>query len=146
MSRAKALLLALAGLLLPVGLALGVYLTSAGSLAAVPTVIEPLDTIARSATTTEPTETTTEQGTTTTETTGGDDDRNDDLPGKCEDPDHRLDPDCDPRTAQDDDSSGHGSGSGEDSSGSGSGGGGGGDSSGPGGGGGSSGPGSGDDD
>jgi uncharacterized membrane protein YgcG len=138
MSRARALLLALAGLLLPVGLALGVYLTSAGSLAAVPTVIEPPAHIARSATTTEATDTTTEQGTTTTETTGGGDDRDDDLPGKCEDPDHRLDPDCDPRTAQDDDSSGHGSGSGEDSSGSGSGG--------PGGGGGSSGPGSGDDD
>jgi hypothetical protein len=132
---AKALLLALAGLLLPVGLALGVYLSSAGSLAAVPTVIEPPIHLARGATTAE----TTGPETTPTETTGGDDDRrNEDLPGKCRDPEHQLDPDCDPRTAEDDDSSGSGSGSDDDSSGPGSGsdddssGHGGGDSSGPG--------------
>lgn len=126
MSRARALLLALAGLLLPVGLALGVYLTSAGSLAAVPTVIEPPAQVARSATT-ETAETPTQTDTTTTETTDGGDD---DLPGKCKDPDHALDPDCDPRSAQDDDSSGRGSGGsggGGDSSGKGSGGSGGGD-------------------
>jgi hypothetical protein len=117
----RALLLAVAGLLLPVGLALGVYLTSAGSLAAVPTVIEPPAQIARSAAPTETTGTTTGQDTMPTQTTG-DDDR-DDLPGKCKDPEHRLDPDCDPRTAEeDDDSSGPGSGSDDDSSGEGSGG------------------------
>jgi hypothetical protein len=113
----RALLLALAGLLLPVGLALGVYLTSAGSLAAVPTVIEAPAPIARSAAPTETTGTTTGQDTTPTQTT------DDDLPGKCKDPEHRLDPDCDPRTAEDDDdSSGPGSGSDDDSSGEGSGG------------------------
>jgi uncharacterized membrane protein YgcG len=136
MTRARALLLALAGLLLPVGLALGVYLTSAGSLAAVPQVIEPPDQIARSAATTETVGTTTTgPETTPTETTGGDDDdRGDDLPGKCKDPDHQLDPDCDPRTAEDDDDDSSGPGSGSD-----------GGSSGHGGGGDSSGPGSGDD-
>ena len=139
MSRARALLLAFVGLLLPAGLALGVYVSSAGSLAAVPTVIEPPAKIARAATTTE-TQPTTGSSTTPTTTRGGDDD----LPGKCKDPDHRLDPDCDPRSAADDDdgdSSGPGSGGddrGDDSSGPGSGGDDRGDDS--------SGPGSGDDD
>ena len=41
MSRARALILALVGLALPVGLALGVYVASAGSLAAVPSVVQP---------------------------------------------------------------------------------------------------------
>ena len=98
MSRARALLLALVGLALPVGLALGVYLASAGSLAAVPAVVEPPTNIARAATTTD-----SETGTTVPV--------DDDLPGKCRKPENRLDPDCDPRTAEeDDDSSGHGSG------------------------------------
>jgi hypothetical protein len=136
MSRARALLLAFVGLLLPVGLALGVYVASAGSLTAVPTVVQPPVKIARAATTTE-----TQQATESTPTTTRGDD---DLPGKCKDPEHQLDPDCDPRSAAeddgDDDSSGPGSGSDDD-----------GDSSGPGSGGDdrggdSSGPGSGDDD
>ena len=106
MTRARALLLALVGLALPVGLALGVYLASAGSLAAVPTVVEAPPKVARAATTERgPSQTTTDPT-----TTAGDDDRFDDLPGKCDDPDHRLDPDCDPRTAEDDDSRGHGAG------------------------------------
>ncbi|MGH7359041.1 MAG: hypothetical protein ACREJR_09520 [Candidatus Rokuibacteriota bacterium] len=119
MSRARALLLAVVGLLLPAGLALGVYVSSAGSLAAVPTVIDPPVKIAR-ATTTE-TQPTTES--TPTTTSGDDDGRDDDLSGKCKDPEHSLDPDCDPRSAadDDDDSSGHGSGSDDDSSGPGSG-------------------------
>ena len=116
MSRARALFLALVGLALPVGLALGVYVASAGSLAGVPSVIQPPLHIARGAT--KPTTSTT-SGATTTEANG------DDLPGKCRDPEHQLDPDCDPRSAEeDDDSSGHGSGGGDDdSSGHGSGGG-----------------------
>lgn len=129
------MLLALAGLAFPVGLALAVYVTSASSLAGVPTVVSAPDEIGRPAVT----QPVTGQSTTTSRTTTGDDDRDeppdDDLPGKCKDPDHRLDPDCDPRTA-DDDSSGKGSGgsgSDDDSSGPGSGGSGSdGDSSGPG--------------
>jgi hypothetical protein len=111
------------GLALPVGLALGVYLASAGSLTAVPAVVEPPTDIARAATTTD----------SETEPTVPVDD---DLPGKCRKPENQLDPDCDPRTAEeDDDSSGHGSGGDDD------------DSSGPGSGDGdSSGHGSGDDD
>jgi len=144
MSRARPLLLALAGLLLPIGLALGIYLTSAGSLAAVPTVIEPPAQIARGTSTS--TQETTSTEPTPTETSGGDDDRDEDVSGKCDEPEHKLDPECDPRTARDD-SSGPGSG---DSSGGGSGGSGsnsGSGSSGSGGGGGdSSGNGSGDDD
>jgi len=100
MSRGRALLLALVGLALPVGLALGVYLASAGSLAAVPTVVEPPTRIARAAATTD----------SETQTTVPVDD---DLPGKCRKPENRLDPDCDPRTAEDDDDS-SGPGSGED--------------------------------
>ncbi len=123
MSRARALILALVGLALPVGLALGVYVASAGSLTAVPSVVQPPLTLARAATrqTTSAT-----SGATTTEADG------DDLPGKCRDPEHQLDPDCDPRSAEedgdssghgsgDDDSSGHGSGGSDDSSGHGSG-------------------------
>ncbi|MGH3022093.1 MAG: hypothetical protein ACRDNI_00420 [Gaiellaceae bacterium] len=123
MNRARALLLAAFGLALPAGLALAVYLTSAGPLAAVPAVVSvPSQQIARPVATT-----TTERETTTAPTTTeerDDDDRDDpldDLPGKCDDPDHRLDPDCDPRLVEaEDDSSGPGSGS-DDSSGSGSG-------------------------
>jgi hypothetical protein len=123
------LLLALVGLAFPVGLALAVYVTSASSLAAVPTVVSAPEQIGLSAT-----EPATTASTPTSPTTTGDDDReeprNEDLPGKCTDPDHELDPDCDPRTA-DDDSSGRGSGS-DDSSGSGSNSGSGSDSSGKG--------------
>ena len=144
MSRARPLLLALAGLLLPIGLALGIYLTSAGSLAAVPTVIEPPAQVARGTSTA--TQETTSTESTPTETTAGDDE---DVSGKCDEPEHRLDPECDPRNASDD-SSGPGSGSDGDSSGEGSGGSGsdsGSGSSGSGGSGGdSSGHGSGDDD
>jgi hypothetical protein len=107
MSRARALLLALVGLALPVGLALGVYVASAGSLAAVPSVVlvQPPEKIARSA----PKSTT--SGATTTEA------EDEGLPGKCRDPKHQLDPDCDPRSAADDDgSSGQGSGGGDDDS------------------------------
>ena len=136
MSRARTLLLALVGLAFPVGLALAVYATSARSFASVPTVVSAPDQIGRSATPAEPT---TSAPSSTSPTTTDDDDqdepRDDDLPGKCKDPDHRLDPDCDPRTA-DDDSSGPGSGSddssGSGSSGSGSNSGSGSDSSGPG--------------
>lgn len=135
MSRARTLLLALVGLAFPVGLALAVYATSASSFASVPTVVSAPDQIGRSATPAEPT---TSAPSSTSPTTTDDDDqdepRDDDLPGKCRDPDHRLDPDCDPRTA--DDSSGPGSGSddssGSGSSGSGSNSGSGSDSSGPG--------------
>jgi uncharacterized membrane protein YgcG len=142
MSRARALLLAFVGLLLPVGLALGVYVASAGSLTAVPTVVQPPVKIARAATTTETQQAT--ESTPPTTTQGDDDRRDDDLPGKCKDPEHQLDPDCDPRSAAEDDGD-------HDSSGPGSGSGGDGDSSGPGSGGDgrggdSSGPGSGDDD
>jgi hypothetical protein len=116
MSRARVLLLALAGLALPVGLALGVYAASAGSLAAVPAVVQaPAKIASRQTTTAAPPASTT---TPTTTTTGGSDD---DLPGKCKDPEHALDPDCDPRSADDDDSSGKGSGGDDDSSGHGSG-------------------------
>jgi hypothetical protein len=119
MSRARALLLALAGLALPVGLALGVYVASAGSLEAGPTVIQPPAQIARSAATTGAAETQTRPE--TTSTTGK---RDDDLPGKCDEPEHRFDPDCDPRTAgEDDDREDDDSGSDDDSSGKGSGGG-----------------------
>lgn len=114
MSRARTLLLALAGLAFPVGLGLAVYVTSASSLAAVPTVISAPEQIARSATQTEPTTNPSTAPTTTDD--DRDEPRNEDLPGKCRDPDHALDPDCDPPTA-DDDSSGPGSGS-DDSSGS----------------------------
>ena len=104
MNRGRALILALAGLALPIGLALGVYVASAGSLATVPAVIQPPTPIARAATTTEREPTQSAPGQTTT---AGE---NDDLPGKCKDPKHRLDPDCDPRSAEDDDdSSGEGS-------------------------------------
>jgi hypothetical protein len=115
MSRARLVLLALVGLALPVGLALGVYVASEGSLAATPAVlVEPPTKIARAATSAE---TGAQAPAPTTSTTV------DDLPGKCRKPENRLDPDCDPRTAEeDDDSSGHGSGDGDDDS-SGSGGG-----------------------
>ena len=123
------MLLAFVGLAFPVGLALAVYATSASSLAGVPTVVSAPEQIGRGATQAEP-----PTSASTSATTTGDDDRDeprdDDLPGKCKDPDHRLDPDCDPHTA-DDDSSGKGSGS-DDSSGSGSNSGSGSDSSGPG--------------
>ncbi|HSE82188.1 MAG TPA: hypothetical protein VLA87_10960 [Gaiellaceae bacterium] len=109
MSRARALLLALLGLALPVGLALGVYLASAGSLAAVPAVVEAPTNIARAASTTV-SETQTTPPSTTSNVDG-------DLPGKCRKPENRLDPDCDPRSAEeDDDSSGHGSGGDDDDS------------------------------
>ena len=126
MSRARPLLLALAGLLFPIGLALGIYLTSAGSLAAVPTVIEPPAQVARGTSTA--TQETTSTESTPMETTAGNDDRDEDVSGKCDEPEHRLDPECDPRNASDD-SSGPGSGSNSGSGSSGSGGGGG-DSSG----------------
>jgi hypothetical protein len=116
MNRARALLVALVGLALPVGLALGVYAASAGSLNAVPAVIDAPQDVARApSTSTEPSQTGTQPPATTT---GGDDRGDDDLPGKCRKPENRLDPDCDPRTADrdDDDSSGHGSGGGEDDS------------------------------
>jgi hypothetical protein len=122
MSRARVVLLALAGLAFPVGLALGVYVASAGSLTAVPAVVEPPATIARSATTESQTTETAPSPTTTAGT--GDDAQDDDLPGKCRKPENNLDPDCDPRAAaeEDDDSSGPGSGGGSgDSSGPGSG-------------------------
>jgi uncharacterized membrane protein YgcG len=115
MSRARVLLLALAGLALPVALALGVYIASESSLAAVPTVVRAPAKIASPAATTQ-----TEPAQTQPTTTAGSDD---DLPGKCRKPENALDPDCDPRSA-DDDSSGPGSGGdGGDSSGPGSGGG-----------------------
>jgi uncharacterized membrane protein YgcG len=126
MSRARTLLLALVGLAFPVGLGLAVYVTSASSLAAVPTVISAPEQIGRSATQTEPTTSSSTAPTTTDD--DRDEPRNEDLPGKCKDPDHALDPDCDPPTA-DDDSSGPGSGS-DGSSGSGSNSGSGSDSSG----------------
>lgn len=119
MSRARPLLLALAGLLLPIGLALGIYLTSAGSLAAVPTVIDPPAQVARGTSTA--TQETSSTESTPTETTAGDDDRDAGVSDKCDEPEHRLDPECDPRNARDDSSGpGSGSNSGSGSSGSGS--------------------------
>ncbi len=89
----------------PSGSLSGSTSASAGSLAAVPAVVElPGDKVARAATTeTQPAETT--PGPTTT--VAGDD--RDDLPGKCRKPENSLDPDCDPRSEDDDDSSGPGS-------------------------------------
>ena len=127
MSRARALLLAFVGLAFPVGLALAVYVTSASSLAAVPTVVSAPEKIRRIAAANQRAKST---PTTTAGTVNTDDGRDDDRPGKCDDPDHELDPDCDPEAA-DDDSSGPGSGS-DDSSGSGSNSGSGSDSSGKG--------------
>lgn len=98
------------GLALPVGLALGVYVASAGSLAAVPAVVEASADVARAATS----EAVTTPGPTTTVT--GEDDAGDNLPGKCRKPENSLDPDCDPRSADEDDSSGPGSGGGDDDS------------------------------
>lgn len=97
------------GLALPVGLALGVYVASAGSLAAVPAVVEASADVARAATS----EAVTTPGPTTTVT--GEDDAGDNLPGKCRKRES-LDPDCDPRSADEDDSSGPGSGGGDDDS------------------------------
>ncbi len=128
MNRARAFLLAALGLALPAGLALAVYLTSAGPLAATPEVLAVSPQIGVPATTS----TSAQEPTTTSRR---EDRRDEDLPGKCKDPDHRLDPDCDPgrdddedddssgrgRSGSDDDSSGPGGG-GDDSSGSGSGG------------------------
>lgn len=123
MTRARAVLLALVGLALPAGLALGVYVASAGSLAAVPAVVEAPPKIARAAPTDD--QATGTAPPTTTATSGDDDRRNEDLPGKCRKPENQLDPDCDPRSVEEDDSSGHGSGGDDDreddSSGSGSG-------------------------
>ena len=108
MSRARVLLLALAGLAVPACLALGIYVASESSLAAVPTVVQAPATIASPPTTTgaEPGPAATQPTTTTGE--------DDDLPGKCRKPENALDPDCDPRSADedDDDSSGKGSGGG----------------------------------
>ena len=94
MSRARVLLLALAGLAVPACLALGIYVASESSLAAVPTVVQAPATIASPPTTTgaEPGPATTQP----TTTTAGEDD---DLPGKCRKPENALDPDCDPRSA-----------------------------------------------
>jgi hypothetical protein len=117
MNRARTFLLAALGLALPAGLALAVYLTSAGPLAATPEVLAVSPQIGVPATTS----TSAEEPTTTSRREDRQDDRrDDDLPGKCKDPDHRLDPDCDPGRDddEDDDSSGRGrSGSDDDSSG-----------------------------
>ncbi|HSK14964.1 MAG TPA: hypothetical protein VK915_02215 [Gaiellaceae bacterium] len=118
MSRARrALAVPALALALPAGLVLAVNFASAGELGAAPAVVTiPSQQIAVPVGTT--TERTTTGGTTARE---DDDDRDDDLPGKCKDPKHRLDPDCDP-SAADRDSSGKGSGGDDpDSSGRGSG-------------------------
>jgi hypothetical protein len=100
----RALVLALLGLALPAGLVLAVYAASAGELGAAPAVVTvPSQQIAV------PVAATTEE----TTTRGTDDELDDDLPGKCKDPERRLEPDCDP-DADDRDSSGPGSGEAED--------------------------------
>jgi hypothetical protein len=99
----RALVLALLGLALPAGLVLAVYAASAGELGAAPAVVTvPSQQIAV------PVATTTER----TATRPDDDELDDDLPGKCKDPERRLEPDCDP-DADDRDSSGPGSGEAE---------------------------------
>lgn len=135
MIRARTLLLVILGIAVPAALVVGVYLASAGPLANVPQVVAvPADKVAAPAAPTPPDTTTTE----------GDDAGKDDRPGKCDEKEHELEPECDPRGPSEpgsgsggsggsgsndhsggggsgtDDSSGHGSGS-DDSSGHGSG-------------------------
>jgi uncharacterized membrane protein YgcG len=128
MRRVTLLAAAALGLLFPLGLALAVYVASAASLddpAGLRVGTEPLGQVTVTLVQTERTGTTTEPTTT---------DRDDDVSGKCDEPEHRSDPDCvgaGTRT-EEDDGSGRGrgrggdsddsSGSGSDSSGKGSGG------------------------
>jgi uncharacterized membrane protein YgcG len=127
MRRVTLLAAAALGLLFPLGLALAVYVASAASLdepAGVRVGTEPLASATVTVVRTQTASTT--EGTTT--------ERDDDVSGKCDDPENRSDPDCVGATAtdEDDDDSGRGrgrggdsddsSGSGSDSSGKGSGG------------------------
>ncbi len=134
MRRTTFLIAAAIGLLLPLGLALAVYVASAASLdepAGVRVGSQPLGRV----TVTTDVRTATAPTTTEEVTTEHDDDRS----GKCDEPEHRSDPDCvggagattdeddsgrGRGRGDDDDDSGDssGSGSGSDSSGSGSGG------------------------
>lgn len=144
MRRATVLTIAVVGLLFPLGLAFAVYVASAGSLAE-PTGVAalPAEPIAQPTVSVQRPRGTTERVTTAATTVG-----ERDVSGKCDEPEHRSDPDCtdvgDDRSGQgrgrgrgrggdDADSSGSGSGSGSDGSGS-DGSGGGSDSSGGGGG------------
>ena len=123
MRRLPVLVAAALGLLFPLGLALAVYVASAASLdepAGVRVGSQPLGQATVTVVRTQSASTTTER--TTTE----DDDRS----GKCDEPEHRSDPDCfggaAAATGEDDDGSGRGRGRGgddgsDDSSGSGSG-------------------------
>ncbi len=123
MRRATAIAIAVVGLLFPLGLAFAVYVASAGSLAE-PTGVAavPAQPIAQPTATVPLPRGTTERVTTAATTV-----ERDDVSGKCDEPEHRSDPDC---TALDDDGSGQGRGRGRgrgrggddsDSSGSGSG-------------------------
>ena len=129
MRRTTVFVAAAVGLLFPLGLALAVYVASAASLdepAGVRVGSQPLGRV----TVTTDVRTATAPTTTDATTTDHDDDRS----GKCDEPEHRSDPDCVGPGASTEDDSGRGrgrgrggddsdsSGSGSDSSGSGSGG------------------------
>ena len=120
MIRARTLLLVILGIAVPAALVAGVYLASAGPLGEVPAVVAvPADKVAAPIPTAPATTSTGDDG-------GGKDDR----PGKCDEKEHELDPECDPRGepgsgrgtsgSGSDDARGGGSGS-DDSSGHGSG-------------------------
>jgi hypothetical protein len=110
MKRVRPLLLAFAGLCLPFGLALAVYLTSARSLAA-PPAIGAVPTQIAKASPKAPTSTSKAEK------------KREDRPGNCDEAEHASDPSCrDGTTTSESGSSGSGDGSGsDDSSGSGSG-------------------------
>lgn len=87
MSGLRTLLLVVLGIAVPAALVAGVYLASAGPLANVPQVVAvPADKVAAPAAPTPPDSTTTEDV----------DPGKDDRPGKCDEKEHELDPECDP--------------------------------------------------
>jgi hypothetical protein len=111
MTRVRTLLLVVLGIAVPAALVAGVYLASAGQLTDVPAVVAvPADKVAA------PIPTVSETTTTTTGDRGGASDR----AGKCDEKEHELDPECDPRGGGSGDGSEArtgGSGSGSDDSG-----------------------------
>ena len=106
MKRTRPLLFAFAGLCLPLGLALAVYLTSARSLAAPPAIGTVPTQIAKASPKT-PTTTSRAKG-------------REDTSGNCDEAEHASDPECSGGTTTSDGSSGSDDGSGSGSSGSGS--------------------------
>ena len=122
----RALALAVIGLALPVGLALAAYASSAGSLAATPVVTPITGQLATPSKRPSPTTTST-QGTSTERTTTGTETEDRSGSDRCQEAEHRDDPECIGGSDDDrDDNSGVGgddddnSGSGSDNSGSGS--------------------------